>query len=177
MKLHIALLLALVVLYVPAVQAQNMTESSYDPGLDEVIEAEDTSQVAEANGLSYRNGSVLLVVELGTNELPEGYGIEVVQEYSNANVSLVEGYVPVENIRNLANDTAVEYVRPPSQPVAQNDSRNTTSDEDIDSDNISEGSSEENSSGNASDGQPTDGFTAIVGLLSLAAVALYVRWS
>jgi hypothetical protein len=154
-----------------------MSQNSYDPGLDEVIEADEPSEAAEANGLSYRNGSVLLVLELNTEELPEGYGVEVVQEYSNGNLSLVEGYVPVENIRDLSNDTAVSYIRPPSQPVAQNDSRedpdgmNETPSNETDT---TENTSDDNRS---SERESADGFTVAVALLSVAVVALYARWS
>jgi len=161
-----------------------MAERNYDPSLDEIIEADDPLQTAEANGLSYRNGSLLLVLELNDEELPDGYGVEVVQEYSSANLTLVEGYVPVESIRSLSNDTAVKYVRLPSQPVTQNTeidgsnkmngaAMNDTGDNEVDA---TDGSSEENIS-NDSDGEPANGFTAVVALLSVVAVALYARWS
>lgn len=174
MRTRIALLLALIFLQVPAVQAQNMTEHSYDPDLDEVIESDDPSQTAETNGLTYRNGSVLLVIEMrGDDDIPNGYGVRVVQEYTDGKTTFVEAYVPVDRIRGIANHSAVGYVRTPAQPMPQ-----TEPEPDM---NSTEGTDRQNTSERPSNDTETSdedapGFTAVGAILSIVLVALCARW-
>lgn len=174
MRARVALLLALIFLQVPAVQAQNMTEHSYDPGLDEVIESDDPSQTAETSGLTYRNGSVLLVLEMrGDDDLPDGYGVQVVQEYTDGKTTLVEGYVPVDNIRRIANHSAVRYVRTPAQPMPQTEPEpDTNSTGGTESNNLSEPPSNDTETSD----EDASGFTGVGALLSVVLVAFCARW-
>jgi hypothetical protein len=178
MKIYVALVLSLVIVQAPIAQAQNTTER-YDHSLDGVIEAEDPAEAAETAGLTYRNDSVLLVIETDGDSELSGYDIDPVQYYTEQNRSLIEAYVSVGNIRELANDTAVEYVRPPSQPVAQSPETGDTeaTDDNKGAENDTGTVSSEDPSENGSDGESADGFTILAAFVCITIVALYTRWS
>lgn len=172
MRFLILLLLSLALFQTQLVYAQNPNDRNYDPYLDDLIEAEDPSEVADSKGLNYKNGSVLLVIEIQDDErLPEKYGLETVQKYSKENVTLVEVYIDIDNIRDLANDSSVDYIRPPSQPVAVSQSTGNGSSDSTENENTS------NTTLNTSESQETNGFTAAVAVLSVAVFILYARWS
>jgi hypothetical protein len=84
------------------------------PGLEsmlfDLVRASNRSAFADRHDLSYRDGAVLVVVELGDGEsLPEGYATEVVDRRSGS----VAAYVPVDDLVDLAGESAVDYVRTP----------------------------------------------------------------
>jgi hypothetical protein len=179
MKIYVALVLTLVIVQAPIAQAQNTTERGYDNSLDEVIEADDPTEAAETAGLTHRNGSVLLVIEMDGDSNLSAYDVDTVQKYTDGNRSLIEAYVPVGDIRKLANDTAVEYVRPPSQPVAQSPETGDTeaTDNNTGAENDTETMPSEDPSENASDGESANGFTILAAFVSVTLVALYTRCS
>jgi hypothetical protein len=93
--------------------------TTLDPTLEQLVEADDPAAYAETHGLAYRNGSVRVVIELGPNAtVPDDYDIDIEQEYRGPQQTLVQAYVPLQQLRPLAADPAVDYVRPPERGVA-----------------------------------------------------------
>lgn len=84
-----------------------------DPQLYQLVIADNRSDYAEQQGLTYRNGSVQAVIELETGaSLPERFAVDVELRHDR----LIQGYVPVESLVPLAKHGNVSAVRPPNKP-------------------------------------------------------------
>lgn len=93
--------------------------TTLDPTLEQLVDADDPAAYAETHGLAYRNGSVRVVIELGPNAtVPDEYELHIEQEYRGPQQTLIQAYVPLQQLRPLAADPAVDYVRPPKSGVA-----------------------------------------------------------
>ena len=179
LKLTVVVCLLLAVSFQAHAQADgNMTDASYDPVFDEVIDADDREEAAESTGLSYRDEDLHVVVELHPDEeVPSGYDIEILQETVVDNRTSVEAWVPVDDVRDLASEEEVERVRQPVGAVpAQDDSgsdgeteNDTEGDE---NETIQEGEDEEE---NDDDDEPMPGFTYIAAFVALILVASGLR--
>lgn len=154
-----------------AVAAQDENQS-YDPVFDELADSDDPESFAESRGLSYDNGTVTVVIELEEDaELPDGYSIRVVQTYEDSDEFLAEVRIPVENIRGIAEESTVRYVRVPSTPVktptdGPGDGRLNETEDDVRED--------ENDSVEDTDGAPSedsDGFTFLLAIVAFILVA------
>lgn len=165
----IALLLLSIFIYPVAADGQSTeTMAQHDPVLDEIMNSSEPSTVAERHGVTYENGSVLVVVELGEDEqLPEGYDVEVRQRFEGAGENLVEGYVPIESIRGLSSEPSVEYIRVPAEAQpSQEDETSESPQEETDTD--SEDTDEEP--------QEQNGFTFLMAVASLTLLGVVHRY-
>ena len=178
LKLTIVVCLLLAVSFQAHAQPEgNMTDASYDPVFDEVIDADDREEAAERTGLSYRDGDLHVVVELHADEeVPLGYDVEVVQETVVDNRTSVEAWVPVDDVRDLASEEEVERVRQPVGAVPARD--DSGSDGKLENDTEGnettqeEGDEEENDD---DDDEPMPGFTYIAAFVALLLVASGLR--
>ncbi|TYT62842.1 hypothetical protein [Natrialba swarupiae] len=109
---------------------------SLAPVLHDLTDASDPEVYAHANDITYKNGSVLVVVELeGDRELPSGYDATVERSYSGGGKTLIEASVPVDQLRDLAAADDVEYVRPPQEAVPMADDDPSTESDGTDTSN------------------------------------------
>ncbi|NEU58432.1 hypothetical protein [Halorussus sp. MSC15.2] len=102
----------------PTDDGENATKKhpSLDSRLVRLLNATNRSAYAARNGLTFGNGSVLVVVELRQNRtLPAGFAADVRTRHGR----LVQASVPASTLRSLAEHTNVSYVRPPRQPVTE----------------------------------------------------------
>jgi len=170
MRIRIALVSVALFLFVAGYAAaqQNMNQS-YDPVLGELADSEDPQAFAEQRGLSYDNGTVVAVIELEPgSDTPEGYSVEVVQEYEGSNESLVEARMPVEDVRSIASEEGVSYVRAPSTPSSMD------TDPDTDENNTTQ---TDNETKTRESSEESDGFTSVLAVVALLTAGYYVRWS
>ncbi|MFC4448599.1 hypothetical protein [Halorussus aquaticus] len=108
----------------PTDDGENATKRhpSLDSRLVRLLNATDRSAYAARNGLTFRNGSVLVIVELRQNRtLPAGFTEDVRTRHGR----LVQASVPASTLRSLADHANVSYVRPPRQPVTEAPSQET----------------------------------------------------
>jgi ABC-type Na+ efflux pump permease subunit len=178
LKLTIVVCLLLAVSFQAHAQPDgNMTDTSYDPVFNEVIDADDREEAAESTGLSYRDGDLHVVVELNANkEVPSGYDVEVVQETVVDNRTSVEAWVPVDDVRELASEEEVERVRQPVGAVPAQD--NSGSDRETENDTEGNETTQEegrNEEKNDDDDEPMPGFTYIAAFVALLLVASGLR--
>ncbi|MDZ7687957.1 MAG: hypothetical protein U5J64_04395 [Halobacteriales archaeon] len=176
LELTIVVCLLLAAPFQAHAQNGNMTDASYDPVFDEVIDADDREETAEEAGLSYRDGDLHAVVELHADkEMPSGYGIETIQETVADNRTSVEAWVPVDEVRDLASEEEVERVRQPvgAVPAQDNTGSEGTENGTEGDENETEGGGdeEENDDGD----EPMPGFTYIVSLVAVLLVAFGLR--
>jgi len=176
LKLTVVVCLLLAVPFQAHAQNENMTDANYDPVFDDVIDAKDREEAAEMTGVSYRNGNVHVVVEIGADEeMPSGYGIDVVQESEGENTTLVEAWIDADDIRDIAAEDSVERVR---QPIGTLPATSETSPEEtdgVDGDAEEEIEIEGEGDGKEPDqddsNEPLYGFTYVVALLALLLAA------
>lgn len=97
-----------------SLQKGNQTDG-LAPVLIELIDAESRSEFASSHNLEVSNGSVLVVIELSSGEtVPAGYDVQVESRYSDGQ-TLIQGYVRIGELRSLASESTVSYVRPPNE--------------------------------------------------------------
>lgn len=91
------------------------TRSRLDGRLAGLLDASDRAAYAADHGLTYDEGSVLVVVELESGaEMPPSPPVAEATRHG----SLVVGRVAVDDLSALATAEGVQYVRPPQAPVA-----------------------------------------------------------
>lgn len=98
----------------------NKTDSpSLDPTLRRLVGASNREHYAETHGLTMRNDSVRVVIELSSSHsLPDGYQLTTETRQTVGTRTLVQAHVNVDDLMGLAADSAVQYVRPPKQGQA-----------------------------------------------------------
>lgn len=97
----------------------NTTVTGQNPAisspLNEVISATDRSSVAAENGIQFRDGAVMVVIELrsGVNKsvLPEN-SVDITAEAGTR----VQGWVPVDGLADIARIDGVTFIRAPRTP-------------------------------------------------------------
>jgi hypothetical protein len=91
---------------------QNLSISS---PLNEIINAANRSSVAAKNDIQFRDGAVMVVIELrseaDTSVLSE-YGVDITAEAGTR----VQGWVPVDNLADIARTDGVAFIRAPRTP-------------------------------------------------------------
>jgi hypothetical protein len=97
------------------------------PGLESdlrgIVEAQNRTAYASENGLELNNGTVLVVVELSDGaRMPSGFGTRT----RNRNDGMVETYVPVGDLIELAGHENVSLVRKPREPLPDDGVSRTT---------------------------------------------------
>lgn len=91
------------------------------PVLAQLVNASDRAAFAADHGLTYRNGTVRVVIELEPDATPPPeYDVREETAYTDAGTRYVQAFVAVDDLAPLAAEPTVKRVRPPStvHPVA-----------------------------------------------------------
>lgn len=95
---------------------QPVTEN-IDPVLAGLIDAENRTRYAHTHGLAYRDGRVLVVVELDDNRsVNDRYDIRIEHRVTVSDGVVIQGYLAVDDIRPLVREPFVRSIRPPESP-------------------------------------------------------------
>ena len=125
---RLALLIGLIICLAvqPSAALQGETLS---PPLQELAAADNPEEYAVNHDFTHRNGSVEVVIELSEEtNLTESYGVDVESQFEHQGTILVQGFVPVDQLYSIANDSAVSKVRLPNTGVADNPSSTSSVD-------------------------------------------------
>ncbi len=146
-KRYIILLTIILFLFISigTVATQNINKSltvdkqnNIEPTIHELINSTDRQSYAENHNIDYKNNKVKLIIELKENtHLPSQYNITEIQRYTGQRENLLQGYIPIDRIKNLSNHQNVIDIRLPmeAQPAKNNvqtqqNTTNTTKKED-----------------------------------------------
>ena len=140
--------------------------------LTQLVGASDKEGFAESNGISYRDGRALVVVEMEEGAtMPGSYNTTEETNYTGQGKNLAQAYVPVTKIRPLSNEPGVKHVRLPLSPVPAGDGeKNKTTDaEDTETDAIGNGDGEaegtQETDENGTQGTGGEGLSSVMGSL------------
>jgi hypothetical protein len=141
-------------------KTQNASAENLDPILVRLIDAADKDEFAERNGMEYRNGSVLVMVNLEEGAtMPQNYNVSEEMNYTGQGENLAQAYVPAGNLRPLSNESGVERVRLPmsSESLQKNGENETGETESLGTDVDEEPESSETRENQGMDGSETRG--------------------
>lgn len=165
-------------------KAQNASVENLDHMLVRLMNAADKDEFAERNGMEYRNGSVLVVVELEEGAtMPQNYNFAEEMNYTGQGENLAQAYVPAGNLRPLSNESGVERVRLPmgSESLQKNGKNETGETESPRADVDEEPESSEKQKNQATDGSETQGkglssvMGGVLATLIIVLTATYAR--
>jgi hypothetical protein len=124
---RLAILISLIICLAVQPSAALQDETLSQP-LQELAAANNPEEYAANHGITYRNGSVEVVIELSEEmNLTESYGVNIESQFEHQGTILVQGFVPVDQLSLVANDSAVDKVRLPNTGVADNPPSTSTS--------------------------------------------------
>jgi len=154
-----------------SISKENRTEG-LDPVLNRLRNASSPDIFASDHGLDVQGQSVLVVIESSTEQLPAGYNVQVqTMSVNSNNQTLIQGYVPISELRPLAQEPTVSYIRPPKEGIPDEQQQLTPSD---DSSNFEDGSSA-GDVGGAESGGATVVVLGVVLFFALAAVSFIYK--
>lgn len=101
------------------------SNNKLDSNIKGLIESSDRKEYAKNHSIDYKNGKAKLVVEVKKNtDIPTGYNISNVMEYTGQDQNLLQGYIPVDQIKSLSGEENVKNIRLPMEAQPANDKSN-----------------------------------------------------